>query len=410
MCNWPHTMGLSPTADAAPLFLVQGFTSPFFMVLVMCVLYSAFFTVYKLGFCKDKTLLPTKVFGKDADRSLKTSLGVLCIAYGLANSLTKMSLQFVSVPTQIVFKSCKLVAVMLGSTVILNKSYSVIEYVIALGLVVGMMSFAFADRAGSATGASSEADQSSIVGLALLVLSLCFDSVLGNLQEKFQKGQICDENVLMYVQSVFSTGLLVVWTGISGELHRGLAHCWRDVNVMGCLLSWGVLNIIGTVALLKVAGEFSAVTAVLTAFIRKFSSLMFSYMLYPKPFNAGHALGLVLVFGSVGAHSYHKISAKTRAGGVNGESGGVSEGGKGDVETGELLQQGSEHHTRIKGHVPANGANVATGAPGAGKDRPEPTSPQLSSVSHRTPPSPQQSAAPYRSNKPVPTVSDRRLA
>ena len=64
----------------------------------------------------------------------------------------------------IVFKSCKLVAVMLGSTVILNKSYSVIEYVIALGLVVGMMSFAFADRAGTATGASSEADQSSIVG------------------------------------------------------------------------------------------------------------------------------------------------------------------------------------------------------------------------------------------------------
>ena len=99
MCNWPHTMGLSPTADAATLFRVQGFTSPFFMVLVMCVLYSAFFTVYKLGFCKDKTLLPTKVFGKDADRSLKTSLGVLCIAYGLANSLTKMSLQFLSVPT-----------------------------------------------------------------------------------------------------------------------------------------------------------------------------------------------------------------------------------------------------------------------------------------------------------------------
>jgi len=37
-------------------------------------------------------------------------------------------------------------------------------------------------------------------------------------------------------------------------------------------------------------GEFSAVTAVLTAFIRKFSSLLFSYLLYPKPFNTGHGI------------------------------------------------------------------------------------------------------------------------
>jgi hypothetical protein len=68
----------------------------------------------------------------------------------MANSLTKMSLQFVSVPTQIVFKSCKLVAVMLGSTVILKKSYSMTEYLIALGLVAGMVSFALADMKGSA--------------------------------------------------------------------------------------------------------------------------------------------------------------------------------------------------------------------------------------------------------------------
>jgi len=79
-----------------------------------------------------------------------------------------------------------------------------------------------------------------------------------------------------------------------------------------------VLNIVGTIALLKVAGEFSAVTAVLTAFMRKFSSLIFSYMLYPKPFNIGHSMGLALVFGAVGMHAYHKQHKK--AGGHNGES------------------------------------------------------------------------------------------
>ena len=102
-------------------------------------------------------MLPPKVFGPGSDRSLQIALAFLCVAYGMANSLTKLSLQFVSVPTQIVFKSCKLVAVMLGSTVILKKSYTVAEYLIALGLVAGMVSFALADMRVTAMSSLKEA-------------------------------------------------------------------------------------------------------------------------------------------------------------------------------------------------------------------------------------------------------------
>jgi hypothetical protein len=72
----------------------------------------------------------------------------------------------------------------------------------------------------------SPADMSTVIGLSILLLALCFDSILGNLQEKFQKGKICDENVLMYVQSISSAGLITVYTVFSGELVRGLTHCW----------------------------------------------------------------------------------------------------------------------------------------------------------------------------------------
>ena len=63
-------------------------------------------------------------------------------------------------------------------------------------------------------------------GLGILLLALCFDSILGNLQEKMQKGKICDENELMYVQSVSSAVLITVYTLISGELVQGVKHCW----------------------------------------------------------------------------------------------------------------------------------------------------------------------------------------
>jgi len=39
---------------------------------------------------------------------------------------------------------------------------------------------------------------------------LCHASVLGNLQEKFQKGKICDENLLMFVQSGFAATFITV--------------------------------------------------------------------------------------------------------------------------------------------------------------------------------------------------------
>lgn len=139
------------------LFKHLQFKSPFVMVLVMCVLYSIIFTIWKQGFSADKTMLPPVVFGPGSDRSLRMALAFLCVAYCMANSLTKLSLQFVSVPTQIVFKSCKLVAVMLGSTVILKKSYSVTEYLNALGLVAGMVSFALADMKGSTVSSLKDA-------------------------------------------------------------------------------------------------------------------------------------------------------------------------------------------------------------------------------------------------------------
>ena len=74
------------------------------------------------------------------------------------------------------------------------------------------------------------ADLTSIIGLLILVLSLCFDSVLGNLQEKFQKGKICDEKELMYLQSVSSMALIGCYTSLTGEFLQGVSHCWRGIT------------------------------------------------------------------------------------------------------------------------------------------------------------------------------------
>jgi hypothetical protein len=85
-----------------------------------------------------------------------------------------------------------------------------------------------------------------VSGIVVLLLALVCDSVLGNLQEKVQKAKVCDESSLMFVQSVVSALLLLVWTLASGELRGGILHCWQDPQVSLALLAWSVSYMAGT--------------------------------------------------------------------------------------------------------------------------------------------------------------------
>lgn len=58
--------------------------------------------------------------------------------------------------------------------------------------------------------------------------------------------------------------------------------------------------------MLRVVGEFSAVTAVVLSLVRKFTSLVVSYALFPKRAGTGHMSGLALVFVSVVLHSFRR--------------------------------------------------------------------------------------------------------
>eukprot|EP00281_Chroomonas_sp_CCMP1168_P027642 CAMPEP_0206245804 /NCGR_PEP_ID=MMETSP0047_2-20121206/18901_1 /ASSEMBLY_ACC=CAM_ASM_000192 /TAXON_ID=195065 /ORGANISM="Chroomonas mesostigmatica_cf, Strain CCMP1168" /LENGTH=276 /DNA_ID=CAMNT_0053671145 /DNA_START=1 /DNA_END=828 /DNA_ORIENTATION=- len=215
-----------------------------------------------------------------------------------------MALGFVSIPTQIVFKSCKLVAVMLGSGCIMGKSY------LAMCLVLGMICFAGADIFSGAGEEMKSVNVNTIIGVVLLIGALFCDSVLGNLQEKVQKGGLCDEIQLMYVQSLSGFVFLFAFAGATGELSVAINKCYTNITILWYLSAWAALNMFGIVLMLKVAGEFNAVTAVLTSSARKFLSLIVSYVFFPKPIILAHGAGLLFVFGAIFAHTWHKQKKK----------------------------------------------------------------------------------------------------
>ena len=100
---------------------------------------------------------------------------MLTAAVALDATLRYVGLQEVSFPIALMSKSCKLIVVMLGGVLLLAKKYHLRDYAAAAAIVAGLFIF----QHDSAKSSSSTA-----FGIGVLLVSLLFDSLNSNYNEK----------------------------------------------------------------------------------------------------------------------------------------------------------------------------------------------------------------------------------
>uniref|UniRef100_A0A0P4WFY8 Adenosine 3'-phospho 5'-phosphosulfate transporter 2 n=3 Tax=Scylla olivacea TaxID=85551 RepID=A0A0P4WFY8_SCYOL len=119
---------------------------------------------------------------------------------GFSNS----SVGYLNYPTQVIFKSCKLIPVMIGSVLILGKRYSFAEVLACICMSVGLIWFTLAD--------STVQPTFSVTGVVLVSLALLCDAVIGNVQEgaikKYSEGAT---HVVLYSYSI---GFFIILAGL----------------------------------------------------------------------------------------------------------------------------------------------------------------------------------------------------
>ena len=86
-------------------------------------------------------------------------------------SCSNVSLTYLNFPTQVVFKCCKPLPVMIGSIVIQRKRYSLINGAGAVLICLGLILYLLAD--------SSTSLEFNSMGVLLILLALCADAVIG---------------------------------------------------------------------------------------------------------------------------------------------------------------------------------------------------------------------------------------
>ncbi|CAL4158921.1 unnamed protein product [Meganyctiphanes norvegica] len=214
---------------------------------------------------------------------------------GFSNS----SVGYLNYPTQVIFKSCKLIPVMIGSIIILGKRYSFAEVCACLCMSIGLIWFTLAD--------STVQPSFSITGIVLVSCALLCDAVIGNVQEGAMKKY--SENTTHVVLYSYSIGFFIILVGLvfSGQMLAGVSfathHQWE---VYGRAVLLSLAGFCGVQAVLTLVTLHGALIAVTVTTARKAITICLSFVLFSKPFTIQYIWGGLLVLLGIYLNIYGK--------------------------------------------------------------------------------------------------------
>ncbi|KAJ6679575.1 SOLUTE CARRIER FAMILY 35 MEMBER B [Salix purpurea] len=184
----------------------------------------------------------------------KTYVKLSAVLMG-SHGLTKGSLAFLNYPAQIMFKSTKVLPVMVMGAFIpgLRRKYPAHEYASALLLVVGLILFTLAD--------AQTSPNFSMVGVVMISGALIMDAFLGNFQEAiFTLNPETTQMEMLFCSSVVGLPFLIPPMVLTGELFKAWNSCSQHPYVYLVLVFEAMATFVGQVSVLSLIALFGAAT------------------------------------------------------------------------------------------------------------------------------------------------------
>lgn len=215
---------------------------------------------------------------------------MVAVAMILSRGLANISIDYLNYPTQVIFKSLKLIAVIFGSIVILGKRFIFKEYVAASLMVIAAIMFVLGDAA--------VVPEFNLTGIALIIGSLAGDSLHSNTQELVigQMGATMGE--LLLFTNAWAAALVFLLTVISSEFTPACKYMFHHDVVFPLLFLRVLATFGGALCFLKLLKRFGAVVASMVTTGRKILTVIQSFILFPKPWTNNYLYaGLIFCYG-----------------------------------------------------------------------------------------------------------------
>ncbi|XKL69506.1 hypothetical protein PGB90_007275 [Kerria lacca] len=205
---------------------------------------------------------------------------------GFSNS----SLKYLNYPTQVIFKCCKLIPVMIGGIIIQKKQYKFIDYLASSCMCLGLIAFTLSD--------SQVSPNFNILGVIMISCALICDAVIGNAQEKAMKLYKAPNFEIIFYSYFIGVFYLLIGLSINGDILRGASFCYQFPIVYFQAFLFSVSGYLGVQVVLTLVRTCGALTAVTITTCRKAMSVVISFMFFKKPFTINYIwAGLLIVLG-----------------------------------------------------------------------------------------------------------------
>ena len=237
------------------------------------------------GVCSLSLLLQSEPIWSHTAKYKHHLLVAFCMT--LSRGLTNKSLEYLNYPTQVIFKSMKLITVMVGSIFILRQRFTALEYVSAVALVASAILFSLGDVA-------ETPELGSYTGFIIVCLSLVADAMHSNTQEQLLKKYNASVTEAMLYTNGFAAIMSWAWVIVTGEFAPAYNYC-ADFPLAYILFGMRAAVIyLGVLCFVLTINTFGVVRATAVTTVRKILTIVVSFALFPKPISSRHVMGFLI--------------------------------------------------------------------------------------------------------------------
>jgi adenosine 3'-phospho 5'-phosphosulfate transporter B2 len=229
----------------------------------------------------------------------------------LSNTLSSWSqyasLKYVSFPVQTVFKSSKIIPVMVMGKVLKGTSYPMNQYFEALLITIGVAIFSIMSKSSDKAEASTE-----ILGLIFLLIYICFDSFTSQWQDKVytQYGRVnVDPYQMMLGVNVSAICITTAGLIVTGDIPVVFEFLVANPEAFRYNIITAITSASGQLCIFYTIKEFGPIVFTIIMTTRQMLSICISAMLFGHQISLKAASGAAVVFGVL----FYQIRRKYQA-------------------------------------------------------------------------------------------------
>jgi adenosine 3'-phospho 5'-phosphosulfate transporter B3 len=224
----------------------------------------------------------------------------LCLAFSM--SLTNFAAVRLSYATGVLFKSSKLIPVMIGNVIFLQKKPKLSEAFSVLLIVFGLIGISLGDFRGK--------NKFDVAGIFAISASLVCGATASNMEDKVMRAWNASQDEVISMVYTFGAFLMAVIGIATGEMAAGLARISEEPSSLLYIALFSFLAALGIQFVYLVMKVFGSLVTVMVTSVRKAVTVCLSFIIFrDKVFTLWHGAAMVAIAIGMSMNVYDKTIA-----------------------------------------------------------------------------------------------------